>query len=123
MLLMAGNWPSLLRERMGETWQDNLLLRMLDEEPGLARNLSIKAEIDARSSDDGSRGRVILSGEIAGTQLSGRGGYTGRLSDMESLDIDVSLEAANGEPAILLRQLGAGEAGLLRSGCHWRPRH
>lgn len=104
----ARRLAALARERLGP----HMLLDALAENAELTADTKLRIEIDARPDEAGSRGRLLVTGETGGTRLSLRSGFDGSFADLAGLELDLSLEATNPDPAILLRQAAAAKLGF-----------
>lgn len=102
-----------------DRFEDNPLLRSLKNNAELSKHTNLTFEIDSSPqkpspSQDGnlSRSRVILSGQLGGSDITSRGTFEGGFGTLEDLWMDISLEAHNKNPNILLQQIGLEEVGF-----------
>ncbi len=111
-LTVAADDAAQLVGALRERWRDLPILATLATSQDLLSDTRLEFLIESRATEEGSRSRVIASGVSGGTQIALRSAISGDVSDMESLEVDFSLEARNEDPAILFRQMGAERLGF-----------
>lgn len=82
----------------------NSILSALTSDQNYTSNTELKIEIDASPSDDGSRGRALMSGIIGGTSVDIQLGFDAKINDINTAKLDLTVNLANDDPKVLLAQ-------------------
>ena|GEM_PF-1519297 len=91
---------SFLERKLGA----NAVLSALIKNPNYTKNTKLDIEIDASPSKDGSRGRVLVNGEIGGSSVDIQLGFDAKINEINNAKFDLTVNLANDDPKILLAQ-------------------
>ncbi|MGB7285663.1 MAG: AsmA family protein, partial [Salaquimonas sp.] len=115
LALTAGNLRQIAAYA-GEQYGWNAPLLALADAGELSQNTELHLEFDSRPVElDGKtepRNRILLNGNLGGTQITARSGINGSLDNLAKSWIDASLEANNENGSELIRQLGMERFGF-----------
>lgn len=91
---------SFLERKLGK----NAILSALIKQPIYTENTKLDIEIDASPSQEGSRGRALVNGEIGGSSVDIQLGFDAKINEINSAKLDLTLNLANADPKTLLAQ-------------------
>ncbi len=84
----------------------NSFIRRLQSRSDLTKDTRLNMELDTTENAKGARGRVLVNGEMGGSDISMQLGFDGSLEDLTLLPLTIDGSLKNRAPSILLQQMG-----------------